>query len=190
MAAGRTFLSGGPMIHLSVDGCEVGDTVQLDCPGTVHVEAWAESIFPIHTLQIVQRGHVVASVEDARGGRRLELKEPLRIDENTWLAARCGGPQYTPLLHRDGWARGVFAHTSPVYVATEPEWSMFDEATARYMLTLIDGCLTYIDRTAPYWEPGTVTHHHGEDDHKAWLRRPLEDARDVVEKRLAQHGVL
>jgi hypothetical protein len=190
MAAGRTFLSGGPMIHLSVDGCEVGDTVQLDGPGTVQVEAWAESIFPIHTLQIVQRGRVVASVEDAQGGRRLELKQPLRIDENTWLAARCGGPQYTPILHRDGWARGVFAHTSPVYVATEPEWSMFDEATARYMLTLIDGCLTYIDRTAPYWEPGTVTHHHGEQDHKAWLRRPLEDARDVVEKRLAQHGVL
>jgi hypothetical protein len=190
MAAGRTFLSGGPIIHFSVDGAEVGDTVQLSGPGTVEVEAWAESIFPIHTLQIVQRGRVIASAEDSKGARRLELRERLRIDEHTWLAARCGGPSYTAVPHRDCWNRGIFAHTSPVYVACGDEWSMFDEGTARYMLTLIEGCLAYIDHSAPYWEPGTITHHHGEEDHQAWLRRPFLDARDAVEKRLAQRGLL
>jgi hypothetical protein len=190
MASGRTFLSGGPMIHLSVDGAEIGDTVSLSSAGTVEVEAWTESIFPIHTLQIVQRGRVVASADDAKGARRLELRERLRIDGNTWLAARCGGPSFTAVPHRDGWGRGIFAHTSPVYVATEDEWSMFDENTARYMLNLVDGCLTYIDTAAPYWEPGSVTHHHGSDDHVAWLRRPFLEARDAVEKRLAQHGLM
>jgi hypothetical protein len=190
MAAGRTFLSGGPMIHLSVDGREVGDTVQLSGRGTVDVEAWAESIFPIHTLQIVQRGRVVASADDANGTRRLELREKLRIDEHTWLAARCGGPNFTAVPHRDGWSRGIFAHTSPVYVACGDDWSMFDEGTSRYMLNLIDGCLSYIDDGAPYWEPGNITHHHGEADHQAWLRRPFLDARNAVEKRLAQHGLL
>lgn len=190
MASGRTFLSGGPMIHLSVDGAEIGDTHALSAPGTVEVEAWAESIFPIHTLQIVQRGRVVASVDDAEGTRRLELRERLHIDGNTWLAARCGGPSFTAIPHRDAWSRGIFAHTSPIYVTTEDEWSMFDESTARYMLNLVDGCLTYIDTAAPYWEPSSVTHHHGEDDHRAWLRRPFLEARDAVEKRLAQHGLL
>ena len=190
MSAGRTFLSGGPMIHFSVDGAEVGDTVSLRGAGTVEVEAWAESIFPIHTLQIVQRGRVVASTEDVKGTRRLELREKLRIDEDSWLAARCGGPDYVPLYHRDCWNRGIFAHTSPIYVATSDEWSMFDEGTARYMLTLIDGCLEYIDNAAPYWERGSVTHHHGEDDHEAWLRRPIVDARAAVEKRLAERGLL
>ena len=190
MASGRTFLSGGPMIHLSVDGAEIGDIVSLSGSGTVEVEAWAESIFPIHTLQIVQRGRVVASADDEKGTRRLELRERLRIDGNTWLAARCGGPAFTAERHRDGWSRGIFAHTSPVYVATEDEWSMFDEGTARYMLNLVDGCLTYIDTAAPYWEPESITHHHGEDDHRAWLRRPFLEARDAVEKRLAQHGLL
>jgi hypothetical protein len=103
MASGRTFLSGGPMIHLSVDGAEIGDTVSLSSAGTVEVEAWAESIFPIHTLQIVQSGRVVASADDAKGARRLELRERLRIDGNTWLAARCGGPSFTAVPHRDGW---------------------------------------------------------------------------------------
>jgi hypothetical protein len=190
MAAGRTFLSGGPMIHVSVDGAEIGDTVALSGPGTVEVEAWAESIFPIHTLQIVQRGRVVASVEEAKGARRLELRERVKIDEDTWLAARCGGPEYTAVRHRDGWGRGVFAHTSPVYVRTSDEWAMFDESTARYMLNLVDGCLTYIDTAAPYWDPSSITHHHGEDDHIAWLKRPILEARDAVEKRLAEHGLL
>lgn len=190
MAAGRTFLSGGPMIHFSVDGIQIGDMVSLSGPGTVEVEAWAESIFPIHTLQIVQRGRVVAATDDPKGARRLELRERVTIDDNTWLAARCGGPSFTAIPHRDGWTRGIFAHTSPVYVACGDEWSMFDEGTARYMLNLVDGCLTYIDTAAPYWEPGSVTHHHGEDDHIAWLRRPFLEARDAVEKRLAQHGLL
>ena len=179
------------MIHLSVDGAQIGDTVSLPEPGTVEVEAWAESIFPIHTLQIVQRGRVVAS------GRGRERRAPAR-------AARAAhgrrqhlarGALRRPALH--GASRittagraAIFAHTSPIYVACGGEWSMFDEATARYMLTLVDGCLTYIDTAAPYWEPGSVTHHHGEDDHLAWLRRPFLEARDAVEKRLAQHGLL
>ena len=46
VASGATFLSSGPMIRLSVDGREIGDTVELTGPGTVEVEASAESIFP------------------------------------------------------------------------------------------------------------------------------------------------
>ena len=42
---------------------------------------------------------------------------------------------------------------------------MFDPETANYMLTLIEGGLSYIQQTARHHEHGTVTHHHGEDDH-------------------------
>ena len=190
MASGRTFLSGGPMIGLKVDGADIGDTVRISGPGTVEIEAWAESIFPIHTLQIVSGGRVVASTDAAGGTRRLELRERIQVDDHTWLAARCGGPDFTAVPHRDGWGRGIFAHTSPVYVASGDDWTMFDEGTARYMLTLVDGCLEYIDHTAPYWEPGSITHHHGEDDHVAWLKRPFHEAREAVETRLAEHGLL
>src|SRR6266568_4056063 len=41
LAAGRTFMSGGPIISLSVDGHTIGDTVRLGGNGgTVEVEAW------------------------------------------------------------------------------------------------------------------------------------------------------
>ena len=184
VAAGRTFLSGGPIVHISVDGEEIGDTLRMSGPGTVEVEAWAESIFPINTLQIVQAGKIVASAESRDGTRRLELKERLRVDGHTWLAARSGGPGYSGSQHLDLWRRGMFAHTSPVYVACGGDWWMFDEATAQYMLTLIEGDLAYIRESSGQHLHGSVTHHHGEDDHIAYLERPFMEARAAVQERM------
>ena len=189
VSQGRTFLSGGPIIHLTVDGHNVGDTMQLSGNGTVEVAAWAESIFPIHTLEIVQNGHVVASTEDSNGTRRLALKEPVKVSGHTWLAARCGGPNYSSVPHHDGWGRSIFAHTSPIYIACGGEWWMFDKDTAQYMLTLIDGNLTYIRETAALHTSGTVTHHHGENDHIAYLERPFLEARKAIHRRMHQLGI-
>ena len=183
---GRTFVSGGPILHFSVEGQQIGDTVQLSGAGMVEVEALAEGIFPMHTLEIVQDGRVVTSTEDRKGSRRLELKTKVRVDGNSWLAARCGGPSYYDTVrHHDVWNRGIFAHTSPIYVACGGDWSMFDEEAAQYMLTLIEGGLTYINETAVVHRPGTVTHHHGEDDHLAYLERPFLEARAAVRRRIA-----
>ncbi len=189
VSKGRTLHSGGPIIHLSVDGHQVGDTVQVSGPGTVEVQAWSESIFPIHTLEIVQGGRVVASTEDRGGTRRLELKAHVKVDGHTWLAARCAGPDYTSVPHHDGWGRGIFAHTSPIYIACGGEWWMFDRDAAQYMLTLIDGDLQYIRRTAARHEAGTATHHHGEEDHLAYLERPFVEAREAIHRRMHQLGI-
>ena len=183
VARGRTFLSGGPIVHFTVDGHETGDTVRISGPGTVEVEAWAESILPINTLQIIQGGRVVASTESRNGARRLELREKLRVDGHTWLAARCGGPDYLGSVHYDVWRRGIFAHTSPVYVACGGDWWMFDKATAQYMLTLVEGDLTYIRESSGQHTHGNVTHHHGEADHMAYLERPFLEARQAIEQR-------
>jgi hypothetical protein len=45
-AIGRTFLSGGPLVTLSADGCEPGGTVELSGPGTVSVHATVRRNFP------------------------------------------------------------------------------------------------------------------------------------------------
>ena len=189
VARGRTFLSGGPIISFTVDGQEVGDTLSLSGPGTVEVAASAESTIPINRLEIVQAGRVVASTESATGTRRLELKEMLKVDGHTWLAARCGGPGYFGSTHLDAWRRGIFAHTSPVYVACGGDWWMFDEATAKYMLTLIEGDLEYIENSSGQHMHGNVTHHHGEDDHMAYLRRPFLEAQAAIHGRARDAGV-
>ena len=184
VASGRTIASGGPMMDFRVDGRRVGDTVALSGPGTVEVEAWAESVLPLHSLQIIRQGRVVASTE-SRVGRRLSLRERIFVDGHTWLAARCGAADYfDPVKYYDIWSRGIFAHTSPIYVACGGEWRMFDSEVAEYMLTMIDGAMGYIGEVAARHTPGTVTHHHGESDHLAYLRRPFLEAREAIRGRM------
>ena len=117
--------------------------------------------------------------------RRLELREKIKIDGHSWLAARTGAFDYFDIIgHHDVVNRGVFAHTSPVYIACGGEWEMFNPETARNMLTLIEGDLIYIRESAGMRPPGSVTHRHGEADHLAYLERPFLEARDVILDRL------
>jgi len=185
---GRTFLSGGPMIDLRVEGRPVGDTVQLSGPGTIHVSATAEGIFPIWTLQVVQNGRVVAEVDEPHGARHLQLQAQLPVERNCWLAARCGGPHYWDApSHLGPWPRGIFAHTSPVYVACgDREWSQFDARHARTMQALIEGGLARIRRHAIRYPGDRISHHHGEEDHAAFLERPFLEALGMVTQRLKQ----
>jgi hypothetical protein len=188
LRAGRTFHSGGPLLRFEVDGHEIGDTVVLrEDGGTVEVRASAESIFPIETLELVHDGSVIASSEAvSRGDGRwtISLNTTVPIERHGWLAARVGGRGYWDALrHRDSWARPIFAHTSPIYVATGGEWWRHDEATATYMLTLIDGALGYIRNVSAQALPGTRTHHHGEADHLAFLERPHREAIAAIEAR-------
>lgn len=189
--AGRTFLSAGPILRFSVEGAEIGDTLELPAGGgTVEIVAEAESILPIHTLEIVQNGVVIARTEESAGTRKLTLRASVKVGANCWFAARCGGPRYYDMLKfLDCWGRGMFAHTSPIYVAVGGAWQMFDPATTQYMLTLIDGSLAYIRNTAAYDAPESVTHHHGESDHTAFLERPFHEAAAALHRRMHALGI-
>src|SRR5207248_633256 len=108
LRGGNTFLSGGPLLHFTVNGQTMGDTVRLSGNGgTVEVVATVRSILPIHTLQVVQQGQIVAATEEKNGAYELHLKTSLKVEGHTWLAARCAGPGYTAIQHHDEWARGI-----------------------------------------------------------------------------------
>ena len=94
-----------------------------------------------------------------------------------------------PTLHNDGWRRGIIAHTSPIYIAVGETWWMFDPETANYMLTLAEGGLSYIRKTARHYSSGSVTHHHGETDHQAFLERPFMEAIETIHKRMHELGI-
>ena len=176
--AGRTFLSGGPLLALSVDGREPGDTVALSGPGTVSVRAQASGVFPLRCLEVVRNGEVVMRAE-ANGGRQAEVSGELRVDGNSWVACRAFGVDY----HLDEWRRPVFAHTSPVYVACGGEWAMTDPEGLRYLRTLVEGAREYVRHTAARRPDRLTTHHHGEADHLAWLQRPFDEALRALDER-------
>jgi hypothetical protein len=189
LRAGRTFLSGGALLWFTVEGQRIGDTVTVQGGGAVEVEATARSIFPVHTLQIVQEGKVVAETTGAAGAHTLSLRTRLRVNGDTWLAARCGGPDYTALPHHDSWQRGIMAHTSPIYVAVDGDYELFSPATTNYMLTLIEGNLAYIRQLSPQHPPEATTYPHGEADHEAYLSRPFLEARAALHRKLHARGI-
>jgi hypothetical protein len=192
LKAGRTFVSSGPMIDLKIHDCRPGDTLKLPGNGgTIEVEVSVRSIFPMHCLQIVQGGRVVASTEEPEGARLLHFKAKLKVDKHTWIAARVAGPGYTgKLVHHEWWSRRVFAHTSPIYIAVGGDWWMFDQDTASYMLTLIQGSLEHIRTNALQdQDSSSVTHHHTHRDHQEFLESPFHEAADAIHKRMHQLGI-
>ena len=189
---GNTFQSGGPLLRLRVEGQPIGSTVMLGRDGgTVSVQAEAISVLPIHTLQLVQQGRVVAEVNDAKGTHALRLDTKLAITQNTWLAARCGGPGYfaQPVAHHDCWRRNIMAHTSPVYLACGGDWWLIDRANCEYMLTLIHGGLAYMRQRATMDRPERTTHHHSAADHEQFLEEPFQQAIAALHHRMHQHGI-
>jgi len=139
--AGRTYSTSGPLMDLTVDGHTMGEEITLKGGrGTVEVHAVAESAWPIHRLEIVMNGRIVAETSRARGARKLQINTRLPVDGSSWIAGRCGSTM--KVFHC--WPIFLAAHTSPVYVVV-PGTELFSPSDATYMLTLIDGGLTYLD---------------------------------------------
>lgn len=186
LRAGNTFQSGGPLLRFRVEGQPIGSTIRLPGNGgTVTVEVSAQSVLPFHSLEIVLSGEVVARVEESKGAHQLRLREKIKVERHSWIAARCGGAGYHGnLLHHDAWQRAIMAHTSPVYLAVGGEWTMFNPDTANYLLTLLHGGIDYVRHRSLQWKKESVTHHHGRHDHQAFLEEPFHQAIDALHQRM------
>jgi hypothetical protein len=187
LRAGRSYMSSGPLLRLSVDGADIGDTVQLpDTGGTVAVEAAAASIFPMFRLELVHSGRVIASSDSESGAHELRINENVKIDKPGWICARAGGggPEHLT-QHQDGFQRAIMAHTSPVYLACGAQDIPADREALEHIRTLIDRARTYVENRAVISAGGDVLHHHG-GNHREYLIRPFDQARTAIEHRLLE----
>ncbi|MGQ9632390.1 MAG: CehA/McbA family metallohydrolase [bacterium] len=173
--AGRTFTTSGPLIGLAVEGYSPGDEIKLPAGGgTLEVEAWAQSIQPFHELQVVANGSVVAQERSEGGTKKTRLKAKVKMNGSGWIAARCT----SSLKVWHIWPVHVAAHTSPVYIMAGGK-ELFSPSDATYMLTMIEGGLTWLD---------TLSIPADESRYKT-IRRVFEDARGILHRRLHAHGV-
>ncbi|HET7771000.1 MAG TPA: CehA/McbA family metallohydrolase [Chloroflexota bacterium] len=176
--AGRTFTTTGPLVDVTVEGRLPGDEIQLpDGGGTLHVDAVAESVVAFDALEIVVNGEVVASesgvVAGADGSYRCSLRAPVNVPGSAWIAARVA----SRMTRWIGSPRLVAAHTSPVYVVAGGR-ELFSPSDATYMLTLLEGGLTWLDTLSIPADP----------ERHARNRKVFEDARDHLHGRLHAHG--
>jgi hypothetical protein len=164
--AGNTFTSTGPLLFFKADGREPGGDITMRAGGgSVEVEAQTKSAVPLHRIEVVFNGRVVASREDAAGARELDLRETLRIPGPGWVAARCSS------------RFGTSAHTSPVYIRVPGEEAFSMEAAA-YMLTLIEGTQSWVEDMVTRPDPATFEH----------IRSVLRDAHARLHGRMQTHA--
>ena len=135
--AGRTYVTNGPLLTLTVDGQDPGSVLSLPGEGgTVAVRAEARSIPAFDQLELISNGEVVAAVEAGGDPRTATLEMPLRVTAGGWLAARC--------------TRGtaVRVHTSPVYVVVEGRPLRPGSASVAPLLAVLDQTLAWIEGEA------------------------------------------
>lgn len=170
LRAGHSFVTNGPMLELTVNGRNVGETVRLGAAGTVGVKGKAVSQFPLSRVEVVHNGRVVAKAKLSANRKTGLIDVRVKVPTSGWIAVRASGPN-----HIDAPTPGLYAHTSPVYVdvADKPIDSRKDAA---YFLKWIDRlslALRVRDRI-----PG--------DKNKRHVRNQLEAARAVYRKMLAR----
>ncbi len=132
LRAGRSFVTNGPMLELTVDGKAIGDTIRLAGSGTVQVRASATTRFPFDRLELIQDGKVVATAKPEGEQLECSLDEVVKVNRSGWLSVRASGPG-----HRDHPVGTQYSHTSPIYldVAGKPAST---KADAEYFLKWID----------------------------------------------------
>ena len=132
LKAGRNVVTNGPLLTLTVDGKNIGDTIRLAEPKTVRIEAGGIGRNDFQKLQLIHNGKVVKTESAAgKNSYRAKLVQQIRIDEPGWLAVRIDSPARNEL------GQVLFAHSSPVYVEYQGK-SRFDIEAARGLLKQIE----------------------------------------------------
>jgi hypothetical protein len=168
---GNTFMTSGPLLFFQADGKPPGSEISLRAGGaTIEVQAHVDSFVPVHRLEVVMNGRVVASREEPAGTRKLDLKEKVKVSGSCWLAARCAS-RFIGVMH-------VAAHTSPVYVQAAGQ-ELFSGTVAAYLLTLIDGAETWVRTLAT----------RPDRERFEQVLKTFTDAREILHRRMHRHGI-
>jgi hypothetical protein len=141
---GRSFISNGPLLELTVNGQPIGSTIALEAGETVTYEATAHSACDFGALEIVVNGTIEGAESKQDGDTyTASMQREIQPTESVWIAARVApfDAHYDKPAEADGYfnayGKPVFAHTSPVYVAVEGE-PVFNAAAARSLIAEIE----------------------------------------------------
>ena len=138
---GRSMITNGPWLELTVNQSEPGDTISSDGKTTVRVSASSKGRHPIETIEIVKNGEVVLEGRDISNAS-------LEVNQSSWIAARIR-PQ--PEVQNE-FGKKIFAHTSPVYVRIGDR-PLFDFKTADQTLDQLQASIETIQEQGTFTDP-------------------------------------
>jgi hypothetical protein len=136
LAAGKSYVTNGPLVEFTVDDSPLGSVLELDAPRAVAVSGRVIGRTDFKRIELVQNGRVVRSADSHHEGNHFvaEMKLSLPLEGPSWLALRTPErPQPTDeaanTFPQNELGGRIFAHTSPIYVRVANS-DVFDPKTA------------------------------------------------------------
>lgn len=162
--AGRTFVTTGPMLLLTVNGKMPGDSVDVPRGGKLRIAAEAfghKGQVPLRSLEVVGHGRVLGR---ASGGspERMTVDLELPIEQGIWIAARCEA------------GAGQIAHTTPVYVSSGGA-GFHNPQSFKRNAEIVEGYLKEVEDELA--RPGSAIDNQA-IRHRAQLERQVAEARE------------
>jgi hypothetical protein len=114
LSAGRSFVTTGPMLFVTVDGQEPGHTFKVGAgPRSIRLQGTAESAPPLERIEVVVNGLVARAIRpenrpSGKNGYVSRIDETLPVEGSSWIAVRA----YEDRPDR----RPRFAHSAPFFV--------------------------------------------------------------------------
>jgi hypothetical protein len=164
--AGRTFVTSGPILRLTVDEQLPGAVIDHHSPGeSVTIRVRMESRVPVEApLEIIVNGEVIERVRQLPDAAPAvaTIERDFVVDRPCWIAARCAGSSQSD----------SFAHTSPIFVRIGRKMPHDGEVIRQYDEWL-SRTVDWVDREGRFEMPRR----------KEQLRAILEQARQSLVSR-------
>jgi hypothetical protein len=157
LAQGRTFITNGPLLELTVADKGPGETQELARPGSIHIVARGNGRCDFERLELVQNGDIVRSEKTHKVGGHFEsrIEDVIEVREPCWFALRTppppvkDDPALSQPVPKNELGRDLFAHTSAVSVEVAGE-KQFVPTVAREMLDEMKASMNLIAKEARF----------------------------------------
>jgi hypothetical protein len=184
LAAGKSYITNGPLLELTVNDRPLGSTIELKEPGEVAVRGSAIGRSDFKRIEVVQNGRVVLSADSkAEAGHFVAtIDAKLKIDAPSWLALRSvpppveGDPQLQEPVAKNEFGHPVFSHTSPIYLPLAGR-DVFDAEVAQGLLDEMTSDMKEIEKKAKF----------ANDAERHAVLHVYEHAIEDLTKRIADH---
>ena len=148
--SGRTFVSSGPVVELTVEGREPGAVISLRSGARLEVVVRARAAQPLITqLELLVNGRIVASTGDPAGSAELAIHESIQVAGGAWIAAR----SRSAFEIQSAFTTSMAAHTSPVYVEVADRPLIPEATDAQVVEQIIHGARMWVAELAAVAEP-------------------------------------
>jgi hypothetical protein len=182
LAAGRSWITNGPLLEFTVDDKPIGSVIELTGPSDLRVRARAVGRLDFRRLELIHNGRVAYSAPSRQAADHFEstIDFALPVDAPAWLAIRTpppDDPTLTEPVAENEFGGKLFSHTSPVYIHVDQR-GIFDPRVAQGLIDEMRSSIQTIEQRAVF----------SGDAERTRVLGVYDEAIGILQSRIAEHA--